>query len=500
MKSSFVDVINIRRMAFATIARMAYNNESLSGLQDETYKDLPGEVATFRENVFRERAIYGERLRMVLGLDARTADETLSITEGIEDIDIESITLGHDLVSVIKIACEACPENHVSITADCRYCLAHPCSNVCPANAIYSKEGKMHIDQDKCIKCSKCVRECPYHAIIETVRPCSDVCAVDAINTDYLNRAEIDHDACVACGACLTACPFGAISDKSQIYQVIKAIQSSDKVYAIIAPSFVGQFGPLTKPNQVLDAIIELGMDGVVEVGLGADLTTMHEAQEFLEYVPDKLDYMGTSCCYSWKLMVNKKFPDQKEFISESSTPMVYTAQQIKKREPEAKVVFIGPCLSKKLEATQEHVKTHVDFVLTFEELLGMFVARDIEPASIETADEINHASETGRNYAIGGGVAAAVVARAKELDPDRELKVERADGLKECVTLMRLAKAGRKNGMLLEGMACTGGCVGGPGTVVPIQRSTRAVKEFAKESKFSSPAENTMIPPEDKV
>ncbi len=499
MKSSFEDVITIRRMAFASIARMAYHGESLLDLHEETYRALPGEVATFRENVFRERAVYGERLRMVLGLDARTAADTVSITKGIEDIDVNTRVFSPPLVSVIKIACEACPEQHIFISNNCRNCLAHPCANVCPKNAIYNEGGQMHIDQDKCIKCKKCVTECPYNAIVETGRPCADVCAVKAIKSDYLNRAEIDEDACVACGACVTACPFGAIADKSQIYQVVKAIQSPQEVYAIIAPSFVGQFGALTKPNQVLEAIRLLGFKDVIEVGLGADLTTMHEAEEFLECVPDKQDYMGTSCCYSWKLMVEKNFPDLNPYISESSTPMVYTAKRIKADHPDAKVVFIGPCLSKKLEALQDPVKEYVDFVLTFEELLGMFVALEIEPGSIETDREIGDASLTGRNYAVGGGVAEAVVARAHELDPDRKIEVENADGLAECVQMLRLAKAGRKKGMLLEGMACVGGCVGGPGTVVPIQRSTRAVKQFAQESPFKSPGDNHHIPEEDR-
>ncbi|MDD7593795.1 MAG: 4Fe-4S dicluster domain-containing protein [Peptoniphilaceae bacterium] len=499
MRSSYVDVISIRRMAFASIARMAYNNRPLNQLHEEIYAQLPGEVARYRENIFRERAVFGERLRLALGLDSRPADQIGDVTEGVEDVDIDTRFFNPPLVDVLKIACEACPDHHIQITDNCRKCLAHPCKNVCPKNAISAGDGKMVIDQNKCIKCKKCMIECPYSAIVETNRPCAAACGVKAIGSDYLGRAQIDEDKCVSCGACISACPFGAIADKSQIYQVIKAIQSDVPIYGIIAPSFTGQFGALTKPEQVRAAIRELGFKDVVEVGLGADLTTMNEAKEFLETVPDERPFMGTSCCYSWKLMVQKNFPEVNPLISESSTPMVYTAQQIKKAHPDCKVVFIGPCLSKKLEGLQPHVHSYVDFVITFEELMGMFVAREIEPASIETEESLTDASSTGRGYAVGGGVAHAVVARAKEIDPSREIQVEAAEGLADCVMLMRLAKAGRKNGMLLEGMACKTGCIGGPGTVVPRHRARKANAAFAAASPFTSPADNTNIPDEDK-
>ncbi|MDY3051743.1 MAG: 4Fe-4S dicluster domain-containing protein [Ndongobacter sp.] len=499
MNSSFVDVINIRRQVFANIARMAYEDADLGKLHEETFRLLPGETASYRENIFRERAVVGERMRMALGLDARTAAETGPITEGIEHVDVDARVYHPPLVSVIKIACEACPEKHIYITDNCRKCLAHPCINVCPKNAITMGKDRAIIDQSKCIKCRKCVTACPYHSIVETGRPCAEACGVQAIKSDYLGRAEIDPQRCVACGACITACPFGAVADKSQIYQLIMSIKRNDNVYAIVAPSFAGQFGPLTTPEQIVMAIKLLGIHDVIEVGLGADLTTMNEAKEFLETVPEERPFMGTSCCFSWKKMVEMLFPDQNELISESSTPMIYTAKQIKKVHPDAKVVFIGPCISKKLEALQAHVAPFVDFVITYEELMGMFVAEDIEPGFMPVSGNVEDASLTGRGYAVSGGVAAAVCARIAELEPERRVEVEGAEGLAECVSLMRLAKAGKKNGMLLEGMACAGGCVGGPGTIAPSSRSKREVEKFAKRSPFLSPADNTRIPDADK-
>jgi iron only hydrogenase large subunit-like protein len=131
--------------------------------------------------------------------------------------------------------------------------------------------------------------------------------------------------------------------------------------------------------------------------------------------VPEKEPFMGTSCCYSWKLMVEKNFPEINDYISESSTPMVYSSHYIKKSHPDSKVVFIGPCISKKLEALQENVKDYVDFVITFEELMGMFVAKGIEPSEIEVDGKIEQASVTGEATQLEEAFAKAVEARIHE-------------------------------------------------------------------------------------
>ena len=500
MKESYIDILNIRRMAFEHIAKIAYENRPITDIGLEVYDILPGEEARYRENIFRERAVMGERLRMCIGLDARTADKTDAITDGLDKMDVKERIYNPPLVSVIKIACEACPENKVTVTDQCKACIGHPCVNVCPKNAVrYTSSGAI-IDQEKCIKCSKCVDACPYNAINHQKRPCSASCGVNAIKLDNLGRAQIDSDKCVACGRCIITCPFGAISDKSEIYQLIKSIQSDNHTYAILAPSFVGQFGVNVSPDQIREAIKMLGFDEVIEVGLGADLTTMNEAHEYLEEVPTgKIPFMGTSCCFSWKMMVRNQFPEINQYISESSTPMIYTGLQLKKKDPNSKITFIGPCISKKLEALDPEVAEVIDFVITYEELLGMFLAKGIEPSEINVDQAMMDASQTGRGYAVSGGVAQAVVKRAEEIRPGIKVDVENAEGLANCVKLAQLAKLGRMDGKLIEGMACFGGCVGGPGTVVAENKTSKAVKAFAKESIFKSPADNTNIPAEDR-
>lgn len=494
MKESYVDLINIRRQVFAKIAKMAYEGTDLSELERASFEILPGEVATYRDSVFRERAIVDERLRLTMGLNARKATDYIRVTDGISEMDVNEAKFIEPLINVITFACEACPTKAFYVTDNCRKCLAHPCTNVCPVNAVSLGKNRADINQEKCIKCGRCKATCPYSAIVQYDRPCAAACGVNAIKSDYLGRAEIDRDRCVSCGACITQCPYGAISDKSQIYQLIKSLKTNKHMYAIIAPSFLGQFGPLARPVQIFEGIKELGFEDVVEVSLGADITTLREAHEFLEKVPDEIPYMGTSCCNSWTIMVEKLFPDQYAYISDSASPMVETAKYIISKDPEAKITFIGPCISKKLEALREDVKDYVHFVITFEELMGMFVAKGIELSEIEVSKEIQDASTLGRGYAIAGGVAEAVKATARTIDPTREIIVEGASTLDECVKLMRLAKAGKKNGCLLEGMACAGGCIAGPGTLASFNRVRKAVNEFKNQSESKTPFDNPVI------
>ena len=494
MKESYVDLINIRRQVFAKVAKMAYEGDDLTELEKASFEILPGEVATYRDSIFRERAIVDERLRLTLGLNARKPTEFNRITDGISLVDVNETRFIEPLINVITFACEACPTKAFIVTDNCRKCLAHPCTNVCPVNAVSIGKNRAIIDQDKCIKCGRCRDTCPYSAIVQYDRPCAAACGVNAIDSDYLGRAQINMDKCVSCGNCIVQCPYGAISDKSQIYQLIKALKGNDQIYAIIAPSFLGQFGPLASPVQIFEGIKQLGFEDVVEVSLGADITTMREAHEFLEKVPNEIPYMGTSCCNSWTIMVEKMFPNQYEYISDSASPMVETAKYIKKKNPNAKIAFIGPCISKKLEALRDDVKDYVHFVITFEELMGMFVAKGIELSEIEVSKEIQDASSLGRGYAIAGGVAEAVKRTALKIDPSREINVEGVSTLHECVKLMRTAKAGKKNGMLLEGMACSGGCIAGPGTLASLNRVRKAVVNFQGQAECESPLDNKTI------
>ncbi|MCD1146596.1 4Fe-4S dicluster domain-containing protein [Peptoniphilus sp. KCTC 25270] len=495
MKESYVSVVNLRRRVFSEVARIAYTDAPLEELETAAYRLFPGTANSDVEDIFRKRAIAEEMIRLAMGLEVRDFHDFKPVTDGFDRINIDENIFQIPLVDVIKFACEACPTRGFTVTNNCRKCMAHPCSNVCPVNAItIGREGAV-IDKEKCVKCGRCEKTCPYNAIVEYDRPCAKVCGVNAIESDELNRAIINHDKCVGCGRCVTECPFGAIGDKTQIYQLGKALRSKRKIYAIMAPSYIGQFGALTTPAQLTAAMKKLGFEDMVEVGLGADMTTLHEANEYLERVPEKIPFMGTSCCYSWSLLFEYNFPELKGYISDSGSPMKYTAEHIKKIDPEAEVCFVGPCTSKKVEAIDSKVEDYVDFVITFEELMGIFVAADIEPSEMEAVEEEEESSRSARGYAMAGGVAAAVKEVAEKIDPSRNIQIEGANSLKECIKLIQMAKAGKKDGYLLEGMACDGGCIAGMGTVASITRVRKALSQYMNEAEAPTPFENELIP-----
>ena len=184
-------------------------------------------------------------------------------------------------------------------------------------------------------------------------------------------------------------------------------------------------------------------------------------------------------------MMAKTAFPALAKNISMTMTPMVFTARMMKQADPDARMCFIGPCAAKKLEANRKSVRSDVDYVLTFEELQGMFDAKDIDFNTLEAdpEDGLNEGTAMGRGFAVGGGVAAAVVEAISHIDPTREVKIEYGDGLRECKKMLMMAKAGKRNGYLLEGMACPGGCVAGAGTITPVRESTMNVEKFKKEA-----------------
>ena len=481
-------ITDIRKKVFTEVARMAYEDGGFSRVEDLPYVIVPGESPLHRESIFLERAIAKERVRLAMGLSIRPVQTRTLMTEGMDHAAIAEQYYEPPLINIIPYACHACPTKQYRVTENCQNCLAASCQKVCPKGAISFANSKSRIDPEKCIRCGKCAKACPYNAIIYMERPCVAACGVDAIGTDSQGRAVIDQDKCVACGQCMVSCPFGAIVDKGQIFQVIRSIMQKDQVIAIVAPAFIGQFGKHSTPEKFTAAMKQLGFDQVVEVAVGADMCTIEEAKDFLEKVPAQQDFMATSCCPAWHSMVEKLFPDQFPNISMTLTPMVFTARLVKKEHPGCKVVFVGPCAAKKLEAIRENIRSDVDFVLTFEELQGMFAAKDIDFATIPEGEPMREGTAAGRGFAVSGGVAGAVKDLIHQTHPDLEIKTAGAEGLRECRKLMTLAKAGKYKGYLLEGMACPGGCVAGAGTLLPIDLAAAVVGRYQKEADQESP------------
>ena len=482
-------VKRLRKQVFTEVARVAWESDNINeDIEAIPYKITPGDVPLYRESIWRERAICAERVRLAMGMSLRPEDQPVHVTAGITESNISEKYYEPPLMQVIPSACDACAVKRYKVTDNCRGCVAHPCVEVCPKGAISLQNGRSVIDQDKCIKCGKCRAACPYSAIAYETRPCADACGVNAIESDELGRARINPDKCVSCGMCMVNCPFGAIADKSQIFQLIRALKEGGEIIAEIAPAYIGQFGN-AGPKKVKAALMELGFSEVYEVALGADMGAVTEAHHYVEEVVNgDLPFLLTSCCPSWSMLAKLYFPDMADKVSSALTPMVATARTIKKKHPNAKVIFVGPCASKKLEASRRSVRSDVDFVITFEELAAMFDAKGIDPEKLEHEEEIHDATGAGRGYGVAGGVAEAIEKCINAYYPDVDVYIEHAEGLDECRKMLLLAKTGKKDGCLIEGMGCPGGCVAGAGTNIPISKAKLAVKKSVKDSSKKIP------------
>lgn len=409
---------------------------------EDIYKDIPkiispGPQANFRCCVYKERAIIQERIKMALGGDKSNPS----------------------VIEVIDIACDECPFGGIQVTDLCRGCLSHKCKEACPKDAISIIHHKSHIDKTKCIECGKCLQACPYSAIVKLSRPCVSSCKVKAISVDPINtKAQIDDKKCVECGACVYQCPFGAIVDKSFVLDAIKLLKGSEngdyKVYAILAPAIASQFKPATV-DQVVAGIKKLGFYRAEEAAQGADITLHHELLEWQEK-----GIMTTSCCPSFVQYIEKHFPDLKKYVSSTVSPMVEIAKLIKKIDPTAKCVFIGPCTSKKSEYKLEKTGGAIDCVISFEELQAFFDARHVNLLELEGI-ELNDASYYGRIFARAGGLSKGLSEIASK-EGIEGVKPVAMSGLNECKTNLLKLRVGKSEFNFFEGMACDGGCMNG--------------------------------------
>lgn len=491
MRNYDTPVREIRHQVYTEVAKAGFESSDESLIHDieSIPYNIVSETAQYRESIYRERAVASERVRLAMGLSLRPESKAVHLTDGLAASNINEKYYEPPLMQVIPSACAACPPNKYIVSNMCRGCVAHPCMQVCPKGAISMKDGKSFIDQEKCVKCGKCKAACPYDAISHNVRPCEQACGVKAIGSDEQGRASILDDKCVSCGMCMVSCPFGAISDKSQIFQLARALSEGEQIIAEIAPAFTGQFGDNINARNLKAALEELGFSQVYEVALGADIGAVAEAHHYVEKVATgELPFLLTSCCPSWAMLAKKYFPDMIDEVSQELTPMVATARTIKKEHPNAKVVFIGPCAAKKLEAMRRTVRSDVDFVVTFEELQGMFDAKGIDLSEYEAESSFHNATGAGRGYAVAGGVASAIEKCVNEYYPGVEVKIEHAEGLADCKKILSMAKIGRMNGCLIEGMGCPGGCVAGAGTNIPVPKAQKKVKEFVKASSKQLP------------
>ena len=304
---------------------------------------------------------------------------------------------------------------------------------------------------------------CPFHAVVHIPVPCEEACPVDAVTKNEEGFVEIEHDKCIGCGKCVRSCPFGAIVERSGLFPVLRMLKRGEKVVAMIAPAIDGQFpGSL---GQVKAAIKKAGFYDVVEVAEGAEITSINEAEELHEKISEGKGFMTTSCCAAYMELIYKHIPYLKERHSTSLSPMGYMVNIIKERYPDAKMVFIGPCLAKKAEVARRY--KDISGVITFAELASVFVAKGIDVREMEAEDTGSTESfEDCREFAVTGGVAGCVMSRFKKDGVNaRVLPINGLD--KKTVRLMKTWEKRAPEADLVEVMACEGGCLAGPGTIV---------------------------------
>ncbi|WP_372755143.1 monomeric [FeFe] hydrogenase [Labilibaculum sp.] len=444
------------------LARMAdlYNQGNLVDQIDR----IPLEMAPRRNSnpdrccIFKERVIITEKLIPLLGFDLNEYTDELKTLASYAEEAQERKNPINKILTVVAEACTSCVKNSYIVTNLCKGCVAHPCMMNCPRESIsWNDNGQAQINPKTCINCGLCMSVCPYHSIIYMPVPCENACPVGAISKDKYGIEQINEEKCIDCGKCITACPFGSIMENSQIIDVMQSIKKEEQeTIAIVAPAIIGQFQ--TQTEYVLGAIKKLGFTEVIEVAKGANITTENEANELLERLEAKDPFMTTSCCPAYVSAVNKHIPDMKKYVSETKSPMYYTAEAARAKYPKSKIVFIGPCIAKRREGMND---PNVDFVMTFEELSALFkgwkIEMEVDHAIHLDKSILNH----GRAYAASGGVAQSVL----ELKPYVNIQPVIVNGLdkKKINMLKAFAKTGKTSGNFIEVMACEGGCIAGP-------------------------------------
>lgn len=445
------------------IAKLAYRDElNPSKLLEVAQTIIPDGKPRFRCCIYKERAIINQRVGMALG--------------GADD---------GTVVGMLPIACDECPVDGIQVSAACRGCLAHRCMDSCPKKAISIVNHHAEIDKSKCVECGRCMSVCPYSAIVRHTRPCVNACKTNAIHINMeTHKAQIDKEKCISCGACVYQCPFGAITDKSSISQVISLLRGSEEnqkyhVYAIVAPAIASQY-PNTTPEQVVEGIRELGFYAVAEAAWGADMVAWLEAKELVEK-----RFLTSSCCPAFVSYIKSAFPSLAKDISSNDSPMTQLAKWLRATDPSSHTVFIGPCIAKKAEVRNSEAKNYVDYALTFEEMQAMFSAKNIDVTQMEKAD-LDNASIYGRLFARSGGLAAAVEEALSEQgvsESDFLLDAVSCNGISECRAALLKAQSGVLKENFIEGMACEGGCIGGPACLSHSSKSAARVDAYSRSA-----------------
>ncbi|MBE6219351.1 MAG: 4Fe-4S dicluster domain-containing protein [Rikenellaceae bacterium] len=412
--------------------------------------------------IHKERAVWKYKSLPLLGYDMTDeADELTPLSDYAKGA-LDRKKIKDNIMCVIDEACSSCVRTNYDITNLCRGCVARACEHACPKGAIEfdpeTSQGK--INHKICISCGKCFAACPYHAIVYIPVPCEEACPVGAISKDEYGVEHIDESKCIYCGKCMNACPFGAIFEISQVFDILQAIRRGEEVVAMVAPSILSQYDMPTE--QVYGAIKAIGFKDVIEVARGAEVTTEKETHEFAEKMEEGQPFMTTSCCPSYMEMARKHAPELQKYISSTYSPMIYTADIAREKYPNAKLVFVGPCIAKRKEVRREGLEGKVDFVLTYEEIHAILSGMGIEIGEAHVMPVECASRRSAHGFAENGGVTAAV---QEFVNGKIDFTTLQIAGLnkKNVALLKAYGKSGKAPAQFIEVMVCDGGCISGP-------------------------------------
>jgi len=309
----------------------------------------------------------------------------------------------------------------------------------------------LNLKKSNCKNCYKCIRHCPVKAIRFSG-----------------NQAHIMKDACILCGQCFVVCPQNAKEIVSEIEKVKVFLQGEAPVIVSLAPSFIANYEGVGI-YAMREALMQLGFSDVEETAMGATIVK-NEYERMLH--EENRDIVIASCCPSVNLLIQRYFPSAVEYLADVVSPMIAHCQDIKKRFPNAKTVFIGPCVSKKYEA--ENSGGVVDAVLTYEELSQWLKEEKIElKCAVDETPESN-----GRFFPIAGGILRTM----KNKSP--EYTYLEINGIEKCMSALKDIEEGQIHNCFIEMSSCVGSCIGGP--VMEKYHQTNIIKDYIAISNYA--------------
>ena len=318
------------------------------------------------------------------------------------------------------------------------------------------------LKKSNCKNCYKCIRHCPVKAIRFSG-----------------NQAHIIDNECILCGHCFVVCPQNAkeIVDSTEKTRVL--LQGKSPVYVSLAPSFIANYDGVGIES-MRRALKKLGFCDVEETAIGATIVKTEYDRMLKE---DSRDVVISSCCHSVNLLIQKYFPSCLEYLADIMSPMQAHCADIKKRVPDAKTVFIGPCVAKKDEA--ECYEGIVDAVLTFEELTNWLKAEKIE---LEKEIDVNPESRA-RFFPTTGGILKTM---AQNAEGYTYLAI---DGVENCISALKDVESGKIHKCFIERSACVGSCIGGP--VMEKYHRSSPIKDYKTISDYAGERDFVVAQPD---